>query len=973
MIVKSSKRVFASFMCIAIILLSGFAFAANGIVLKNDIANIKEMTQTDFALYEDFDKEKANIQFSSPSKWVVSAGSGCDVRVVSAASGGKLEMQASKGCGKSDAYINTYQKGSDGIFYMSVSVTADIASGGDMYFSLRNADRNTSNSYDIFKIEKSGKIIYFGGNTDENGKSCATVSSIEEGQTKRISVLCNTESKYIAAYENGIKTAEISDTDRVLSDYKKPNFSNFYPRFYMSVTDEYRIYLDDIIMTELSEISSDVYFGEMSVQTGYTAYEKNIKNCAVFVNESKKTFESSVFSALYDRGKASHINAVNVCIGTGCDGVYTDRDETICNLLSNVRIFVFDKALRPLVYAMDYTDVCISNNEIISGEDILNLYNSSKSFKTHPRLAANIADFKNIKDNSVLDSKVKSFLSQADATAKKGADGIEYKLTNERLLSVSRDVKSRLEYLSGAYRLTNDDKYLEPAWKIIEKVCSFKDWHTGHLLDTTEMCAAVALAYDWLYDALSEEQRQIVENSLWDKALSYAFDSYKSGKEYWMRETVNRNIVNNGGFVIAASALLDCEKYSEQCAYIIGNGIYYIGYMLPSFAPDGAWDEGVEYLVYTIDYLAKTSSVLYSVFGGDFGIAESGGISGVNNFLFASSGIGGRYNFHDDSSLVPAAVSPMLYLAKLYDKPSEAIECERLMEKNKKKASIYDLLWHTNTDTPLDLPLDSYFIATEFVSMRDKYGDDAKSYLAFHGGITNNGDGHYHVDAGSFVLDLNGVRWGVELGSDSVTYSYFSNNKRKTVYRVRAEGHNTLVINPNDSKSAETLGGGQASDTNAKVISINSNGDDGCTAVLDLSGAYPTYCKSVQRAYSLFDKRKSASITDEVILKEKSDIYWFMHMPKCDYTSNPDGSMTFTQNGKSINVSVSYAKENASDAKADISLVGAEKLQYSPATAETDTQTAAVEADNGKFSKLVIKISGAPIGKNNLKVVFKAI
>ena len=45
-----------------------------------------------------------------------------------------------------------------------------------------------------------------------------------------------------------------------------------------------------------------------------------------------------------------------------------------------------------------------------------------------------------------------------------------------------------------------------------------------------------------------------------------------------------------------------------------------------------------------------------------------------------------------------------------------------------------------------------------------------------------------------------GEKWALDLGSDDLTYnvSQYINN-RELVYRVRAEGHNCVVINPDQT------------------------------------------------------------------------------------------------------------------------------------------------------------------------------
>src|ERR1019366_3455224 len=75
-----------------------------------------------------------------------------------------------------------------------------------------------------------------------------------------------------------------------------------------------------------------------------------------------------------------------------------------------------------------------------------------------------------------------------------------------------------------------------------------------------------------------------------------------------------------------------------------------------------------------------------------------------------------------------------------------------------------------------------------------------ETMICFKGGEM--GASHGDLDAGDFVLEALGQRWAYDLGSDDYALpGYFDTNlahttNRWSYYRMRAEGQNTIVINP---------------------------------------------------------------------------------------------------------------------------------------------------------------------------------
>ncbi|MCX7887318.1 MAG: heparinase II/III-family protein, partial [Verrucomicrobiae bacterium] len=136
-------------------------------------------------------------------------------------------------------------------------------------------------------------------------------------------------------------------------------------------------------------------------------------------------------------------------------------------------------------------------------------------------------------------------------------------------------------------------------------------------------------------------------------------------------------------------------------------------------------------------------------------------------------------------------------------------------------------------------------------------------------GDSMNLDGHRHLDLGSFIVDALGERWIIDSGTEGETYqSHRHRNPRHAYYRVRAEGHNVPVLNPD-----------QGPDQNPKAVATITGFESTpqqATAVVDLTEAYQPHVRRATRTFSL-PQRKRLVVTDEIEPVKASELWWFLH------------------------------------------------------------------------------------------------
>ncbi|MFA0777740.1 MAG: hypothetical protein PVTTEEND_001454 [Candidatus Fervidibacter sp.] len=191
------------------------------------------------------------------------------------------------------------------------------------------------------------------------------------------------------------------------------------------------------------------------------------------------------------------------------------------------------------------------------------------------------------------------------------------------------------------------------------------------------------------------------------------------------------------------------------------------------------------------------------------------------------------------------------------------------------------------------LPLDKYFRHGEVVTMRTAWNDRNAIFVGFKAG--DNKFNHSHLDIGTFVLDALGYRWAIDLGADNYNLPGFFGRQRWTYYRLRAEGHNTLVINPSQEPD-------QDPSAEAKIVRFVSQ-PDRAFAIADLTSAYAKHgAEKVMRGILLDRKRREVVVQDEVTLKQAGDVWWFMHTPAEVQLSEDGKTATLTQGTAKLQV-----------------------------------------------------------------------
>lgn len=545
----------------------------------------------------------------------------------------------------------------------------------------------------------------------------------------------------------------------------------------------------------------------------------------------------------------------------------------------------------------------------------------------HPRILLNkekVEEIKNAKTGRIAKWR-DIILPKADSYI--DTEPYSYKISSSDSMENIDDAINMFMHLGLAYQLTGDMKYPERAYKELEVIYNVAGnkttpgggpdyWNSYSYLCVSELSYAVSICYDWMYDAWTAEQKQAICDNIMERSIKRAYQAIYTelaptvvGGTSWWKNSNNWNGVCNGTHFLTAIAFMESEPY--MCANIAEACYRAFEYMLPRYAPMGAWTEGASYWSYALKYLSVSCAVMDDIFGTDFGIHKTEGLENSMFYALSCEGKTGVMNFGDVGG--GHVHAPFLfYWAKKYNNSDIGGAAIYAMNKFGFTPNIYDLLYYDEAYINEDFlqPLSSFYKGTEVVTFASGY-DDNDTYLAISGGL-GTATSHDHIDSGGIVLEKNGLRVLCDSGAEHyAAASYFSTN-RYFYYKARPEGHNIFVINPQNLLDASgKYYHGQAIDALSEITAYDA---DKQTAAMDLSAAYARDASKAQRTMSMVGD--SAVIEDEIELlsdatmpSDGSYIEWYWHFKDTatavvnnttKYGVTDYGTAVINEDGKSV-------------------------------------------------------------------------
>lgn len=496
----------------------------------------------------------------------------------------------------------------------------------------------------------------------------------------------------------------------------------------------------------------------------------------------------------------------------------------------------------------------------------------------HPRLLFSKVEEKEVKKlikKDPLARELASFLKEK-ADSMVVLPQLTYDLNKYgNILYTSRAYVTRLGTLSLAYRLYGEQKYLDAVNNTLLWICNYKDWDPTHFLDTAEMTTAVAIAYDWLFDALPESTRQKVKDSIYKNAISIVLREYeKGGPGSWAKRETNWNVVCNTGMTLGVLAV--AEDYPKETEIILENAARYMPNCLKHFAPDGVCYEGPAYWGYTNSYLSLYLKAVSDNGGDQGGIGELPGVSRTALFYKRTlTPSGQRFNFGNASTEEVMNTPAFFFFSRKYQQPEVAEWFRKEIEKTiKQNQPIHQLFFLSlpwfNPASPTqneNIPsLEVYHNSiNDLVVLNGNRKEKGSVFLVAKGGTPN--QAHQQMDCGTFIIESDSVCWTEDLGADDYAlpgfWDYKPGGDRWKYFRNNNFSHNTLNIDR------------QPQYANGKAFVCEENTHTAQPyARLDLSEVYKVQAHKAFRKFTLVNDH-TIEVEDEVALRNTySTVFW---------------------------------------------------------------------------------------------------
>lgn len=487
---------------------------------------------------------------------------------------------------------------------------------------------------------------------------------------------------------------------------------------------------------------------------------------------------------------------------------------------------------------------------------------------------------------------------------------LERKLEGRRLLTISRTAAERIGTLSIVYAVSKERRFLDRVNAELVNVCKFSDWNPSHFLDVGEMAYAVAIGVDWTLGDLPASTLRLAKDALINKAIRPSLDDKLNS---WVKVDNNWNQVCHGG--ISAAAVVIADENPELAAQLISRTLQNVPKALKAYAPDGAYPEGASYWAYGTSYTLITIGAFESAFGTDFGISNSPGFIESAVFVKKLAGPSGLYfNYFDSGSGGDNGLENQELLTWFANKTKNSVyfNKDKLMAaigksstngSNSSKLNGAALVWmskHKDSRAaalPLNYKGDGINPIVVFGSEKN---EDSGFFLGAKGGAGSLN--HGNMDAGSFVFELNGVRWSVDLGMQnyfqlesvigvSGLWNSGQSSPRWTLLSKNNFGHSTLTVN-DELHVAQGFA----------PLTYYKGAGNRPEAGFDLSAVFNGQLNGARRGFKRTGDQR-LEITDSLELSEQTkNVTWAM-MTQAE-AEVIDGGVVLKQNGKTLRVMI---------------------------------------------------------------------
>ena len=507
--------------------------------------------------------------------------------------------------------------------------------------------------------------------------------------------------------------------------------------------------------------------------------------------------------------------------------------------------------------------------------------------KDKPRLVLNSEIDKVLRNKLNTDPVVKNFYSaiKLNAMGVMNEPYLERIKIGRRLLHISREMLYRINMLGMVYHVEKDPMILDRINNEVLAVCSFSDWNPSHYLDVGEMTMALAFALDWTAGDLPQSTIDKAIQAIIEKGIMPSYETENRSNIWWIDSNNNWNQVCNGGMIAGSIAIAETDP--QLAARTIKRSLDGIPHALDEYGPDGVYPEGSTYWGYGTSFSVVTNAMLESAFGTDFGLGDYPGFKDSAYFrLLMNTPSGWYYNYADCGD--KRSSNPDVTLAWFASKSGDELFFERSrflnspeslkIQKNTiqtapqkigrlRRLNGAGLVWLSQYEKQIEseLPTSWKGDGTNPIAVFTGGSNDPYSYyLGCKGGSgTVN---HGNMDAGSFIFEINGLRWVSDPGNQAYhdlektgfdLWNKAQDSQRWTLLNKGNFGHSTITVN------------NQLHKVDGKATIVDFKQGDKPEVTFDLTPVFEGVLKSSKRKFTK-ESNTSLVIDDFIEINEST-------------------------------------------------------------------------------------------------------
>ena len=528
-------------------------------------------------------------------------------------------------------------------------------------------------------------------------------------------------------------------------------------------------------------------------------------------------------------------------------------------------------------------------------------YLEEKLRKSQPRLILNSKIERSLKKRIKTDPVIKNLYEAIKLNASEiyNEPLLERVIIGRRLLATSREFLWRINMLGMVYRIEKDSKTLKRINEELLAVCNFSDWNASHFLDVAEMSLAAALALDWTAGDLPESTIKLAKSALIEKGLKPSWAEVGNSPS-WVNGRNNWNQVCNGGMIAASIAVAEDEP--ELAAKTIHRALDGMPHALMEYSPDGVYPEGSTYWGYGTGFSVVTAAMLESAFNTDFGLTDYPAFKKSAVFRVMSEAPSGRYyNFADcgdkrkeTGDVILAWFATKTQNAAFFEKERFLMPADKMGKLSRLAGA--GLVWISQFEDTDSGEIPTVWKGEGTNPIVVFKGDENDSHAYYFGGKGGRATtSHGNMDAGSFIFELDDVRWVIDPGSQSYhklertgfdLWNDCQNCQRWTLLTKNNFGHSTISVN-----NSLFINDGF-------VPLTNFEDGENPKATFDLTALYGDKIKSARRTFKR-DSPTSILIEDELEISDKTELITWQLMTTADIHITKGGAVLM-QDGKKL-------------------------------------------------------------------------